>query len=283
MPPFDEPCALVIAHPGHEARIHGWLESARPHVFVLTDGSGTAGRSRIAATGAYLAEFGIARGPLFGRFTDLAIYASVLEQDFELFVRLADELAEALARGGVKRVVGDAAEGFNVTHDVCRLLVNSAVEMAGGAGAIENYDFAVVGRPDECPETLRERAHWLRLDDESFGRKLGSARKYYPELVVEYRDAYEGLGEGPAQDFLKLGSAGARAGGSDAPGFDIFRVECLRPVGVVPDTGAADPRPFYELHGERQVAAGRFGRVIRRREHLLPLAEALARHAGAAH
>lgn len=30
--------ALVVAHPGHELRVYGWLEQARPRVFVLTDG-----------------------------------------------------------------------------------------------------------------------------------------------------------------------------------------------------------------------------------------------------
>ena len=31
--------ALFVAHPGHELRIYGWLERARPQVHVLTDGS----------------------------------------------------------------------------------------------------------------------------------------------------------------------------------------------------------------------------------------------------
>src|SRR5207302_1404403 len=30
--------ALLVAHPGHELRVHGWLERERPLVFVLTDG-----------------------------------------------------------------------------------------------------------------------------------------------------------------------------------------------------------------------------------------------------
>jgi hypothetical protein len=34
------------------------------------------------------------------------------------------------------------------------------------------------------------------------------------------------------------------------------------------------------LHSERQVAAGHYERVIRYREHLLPLADALCEHVG---
>ena len=36
----DACTALVIGHPGHELLVHGWLEVARPIVFVFTDGSG---------------------------------------------------------------------------------------------------------------------------------------------------------------------------------------------------------------------------------------------------
>jgi hypothetical protein len=42
--------ALIIAHPGHEIRVHGWLERAKPVVYVLTDGSGRSGQSRLAST-----------------------------------------------------------------------------------------------------------------------------------------------------------------------------------------------------------------------------------------
>lgn len=38
---------LMIAHPGHELLVHGWLEVAHPRVFVLTDGSGRCAQSRL--------------------------------------------------------------------------------------------------------------------------------------------------------------------------------------------------------------------------------------------
>ena len=36
----EQRAVLVVAHPGHELRVHGWLELARPTVCILTDGSG---------------------------------------------------------------------------------------------------------------------------------------------------------------------------------------------------------------------------------------------------
>jgi hypothetical protein len=47
-----------VAHPGHELRVFGWLHAARPRVFVLTDGSGRTGRSRLPSTTRILREAG---------------------------------------------------------------------------------------------------------------------------------------------------------------------------------------------------------------------------------
>src|SRR5438105_11481135 len=60
-------------------------------------------------------------------------------------------------------VVGDAIEGYNTTHDVCRLMINCAVEAANRSNyhQIANYEYPVVNRPDCCPRDLHDRAIWL--------------------------------------------------------------------------------------------------------------------------
>lgn len=275
------PTALVVAHPGHEVRVYGWLELTRPLVFILTDGSGRAGESRLPATTRLLAEIGSRRGPVYGRFTERAFYDSVLNQELPFFLRLAEELAAAFGREGIERVAGDAAEGYNSTHDVCRLLVNAAVEMANRSGSarIANYDFPVAGNPDACPEALRAEALRVHLDDDAFARKLAAARKYYPELLAEVQEAYGG-GGGPLLEYLRA-EADAPVHPPGGGALEVFRVECLRPVRGTGRYGElfSEP-PFYERYGERQVAAGLFERVIRYREHLVPVAESLRRHAG---
>jgi hypothetical protein len=52
-----ERALLVVAHPGHELRLFGWLSYARADVLVLTDGSGRSARPRI--NGTYLSLRGI--------------------------------------------------------------------------------------------------------------------------------------------------------------------------------------------------------------------------------
>src|SRR6476646_5399321 len=113
---MDRRAALVVAHPGHELRVHRWVELARPVVYVLTDGSGHTGRSRLAATSELLARAGARPGPLYGRLADRELYRALLAGDLELFAGLAEELAESLLREEIGIVAGDAVEGFNPGH-----------------------------------------------------------------------------------------------------------------------------------------------------------------------
>jgi hypothetical protein len=62
--------------------------------------------------------------------------------------------------------------------------------------------------------------------------------------------------------------------GTKLQGLDMFRVECLRPAGLgeAPFEGQ---KPFYEVWREGKVKAGHYSQVIRYRDHLRPLEEAL--------
>src|SRR4051794_7329307 len=201
--------ALVVAHPGHELRVHGWLERARPRVFVLTDGSGRTSASRLPSTAAVVAGAGAGTGPIFGRFTDAAFYNAVLGRDWSLFTGLAGELARALADDDVHYVVGDAAEGYNPTHDVCRLLIDAAVRVAARTldRPVHNYAFNLVGRPGNSQETEAD-AFCLSIGREALARKLQVARGY-AEMAGEVTAAL------------------------DAWGADAFAVECFRAAGHV--------------------------------------------------
>jgi hypothetical protein len=44
------PPALIVAHPGHELVILGWVEANHPLVTIFTDGSGRGGVSRLPST-----------------------------------------------------------------------------------------------------------------------------------------------------------------------------------------------------------------------------------------
>src|SRR5439155_2029574 len=96
--PFPSPptvlgrrAALVVAHPGHELRVHGWLERARPLTFVLTDGSASTGRPRLDSTTVVLTRVGARPGSIYGRFSDAAFYQALLAYRFDEFDHLVDE------------------------------------------------------------------------------------------------------------------------------------------------------------------------------------------------
>ncbi len=275
------PPTLIVAHPGHEIRLHGWLEINKPSVFILTDGSGRAGRSRLGATRSYLETIGSQSGSIFGRFTDQRIYQTIIDHNFGFFIDLADELSDALLAEPPAYVVGDALEGYNTTHDVCRLLINCAVEQVNRSGRqMMNYDYAVVNRPDSCPADLCERAISLHLDEPTFKRKITAAQTFYPELLAEVEESLKESSQGALRIYLdRFGEAGS-AHGTDPGGLEMFRTECLRPVSREWEAARAFEAkvPFYESVGEMQVAAGYYRQVIRHNEHMLPLAQALSEH-----
>ena len=291
--------ALVVAHPSHELLVHGWLQSSRPRVFVLTDGSGRSGFSRLTQTTSLLDQAGAEPGSIYGRLTDLEAYAAILNHDVSFFALLVEELSEVFVSERIDYVVGDAAEGYNTVHDITRIIIGAAVELAARRHCrrIENFDFAVVGPPATCPVELHEKAIWLHLDEKTFAAKVAAARAYSPKLNDDIEAALGGAPFNGVKRFSRPQMSGdvddelsvvtdeiLRAPALEESlqgvtrGFTLndFHVECLRPVnnrdGVVRQS---DEPPFYELYGAKLVAAGRYAQAIRYREHMLPLAEAI--------
>jgi hypothetical protein len=241
---------LVVAHPGHELRVHGWLERARPEVWVLTDGSGHGAHGRLSSTAQLLARAGATPGAIFGRLSDREAYSLMMERDVDAVAGLVEELAAALVAQQVDYVAGDACEGFNPVHDLCRLLADTAVLVARqrGGRAIGDFEFALEGAPDW--RGGGEELAW-ELDDEALARKLAAARDY-PELVDEVERA------------LSLHGADA---------FRRERLHAVEPLRTL--AGRFDGKPQYERFGEERVAAGLYSRVLRYEEHYAPLTAAL--------
>jgi hypothetical protein len=247
-----------------------------------------------------LSRVGATQGSIYGRLSDLNVYAAILNRDVDLFIPIVEELARQFVEHRIEYVVGDAAEGYSVTHDTCRVMIGAAVDIAEHRYGhhVENFDFVVVGPPEECPDDLRDEAIWLKLDDEAFGRKVKAALGYTPKLAKDVEAALAGE---PFRGVLRFSqpqlagdvdvevSTSVHASVTSHPQLkkqhhqlvdglplDAYRVECLRPVDN--DAGThwtTSIRPFYELYGEKLVAAGRYEKVIRYEEHMLPLAQAI--------
>jgi hypothetical protein len=269
--------ALLIAHPGHELAVHGWLEKTRPDVFVLTDGSGRSGMSRIHSSSKVLQSAGAMPGAIYGRYSETDVYRALLEQKTDLFVSLTEELAQALIQGSFDSVAGDMAEGFNPVHDVWRMMINTAVAKVKRQTGKElsNYDFSLFNRQDvhDVPGQVGAR---VELDASAFMRKLAASQSY-PELLPEIAAAIYGKMDDPIFTHPALKERVQKLLGS--LGLDAFHVEFLRQLADCQNeevNPVQDP-PFYEIYGETLVTEGRYASVLRYSTHLLPVADALLR------
>jgi hypothetical protein len=300
LPSLSARAALVVAHPSHELRVHGWLEQTKSYVCVLTDGAGRSGEPRLSRTTEVLSNCGATPGAIYGRLSDLEVYAAILDGDAKLFGDLVAELAQVFVDEQIDYVVGDAAEGYSVTHDICRIMIGAAVNLAEREHGhrVANFDFLVVGPPDECASELSDEAIRLQLDDEAFDRKVKAALAYTPKLAADVEAALAGAPFRGVRRFSEpqlAGEVDVELSGTvleelesrpllkaqlrdmlDGVPIEAFRVECLRPARNNSGTDwTIDDPPFYELYGEKLVAAGRYEKVIRFREHMLPLAQAI--------
>jgi hypothetical protein len=271
---------LVVAHPGHELRVHSWLETARPQVWILTDGSGRSQHSRIDSTTNVLKATGATRGPVYGQMTDVSLYNAVLSFEYRKFTDIVDQLVDALMRDDIDCVAGDAEEGYNPAHDVCRFVINAAIQMVKRRASkqIVNYDFTLAGEPVPLYSMSPQLNDvLLHLDEHAFQRKLLAAQNY-PELQAEVEAALKGPGHETFRDYPHL-VARARSMFGVAEVAD-FRVEHLRAVDApsASTNSFNSTAPFYESYGEKQVREGHYTRVLRFKQHMLPLAHALDAH-----
>ena len=246
--------AVVVAHPGHELVIYHWIEQHHPMYCCLTDGSGGDATSRLTSTTRLLKTVGASVGPIYGRYPDTHLYRLLLDRRVDVFVALANELATAFDEARVECVAGDAVEGFNPVHDVCRLIVDGAVGIIRRRTGreVRNYDFPLHGPP----QPPRPGSIVVRLDEAALERKLTAARAY-PEMRAEVDAA--------------LGRFGREA----------FAMECLGPAATGWHASRFEQeQPDYERYGATRVTEGRYSEIIRYRDHVHPVAMAIKDAAG---
>src|SRR3954451_5472162 len=78
-PPF-----LLVAHPGHELLLQGWISLTKPAVHVLTTGPGPPAEPRLDRTADLLRELGAKPGAISDRLTDRQAYALITERNSAL-------------------------------------------------------------------------------------------------------------------------------------------------------------------------------------------------------
>jgi len=250
---------LIIGHPGHEIRCHGWMSRHRPVVHVLTSGGGAPKAGRTESTRKTVEGAGARCGRLFGSFADQEIYAFMLKGEAGPLATWAESIASEIAGCSPTTIITDMVEGYNSSHDLLAYLVDAALTKAAEHGGFRPKVLCqpLMGRPDQAWQGRLKPTDILTLDEDAYAAKLDAAGAY-PELKSEVEHAL-------------------RESGPDA-----FRTEAYyeTPRGETLLTTLPDPKPYYETFGEEQVRRGKYAHVIRHQEHLLPLARAVRRRMG---
>jgi hypothetical protein len=249
-------CVLIVSHPGHELRILGWVARMQPLVLALTDGSGHTGQCRLAASKEFLQRAGCIQSKFYGRYSDREFYNKILEQDFDFFLGLSETIAQLLIEHNAETVVGDAIEGYNPSHDLCRLIIDRAVCRAETElkRTINNFTFPLEGHPS--PEPSDENSMMITLSSAELSAKLTESQVYAKladgMLVSEIAASLSKYGDKAFEKevFSSSNSGLALANFEQVP-------------------------PFYDKYGEQQVRAGIYRTAINFREHILPISRML--------
>lgn len=284
--------ALTIAHPGHELRLHGFLEQARPFVFILTDGSHRTGQDMMMDSIKSISKAiknGIQTVPGdnswnrvfmydfpenqqgYEHVKDSQIYYELLNQRTDFFVLFINLIAKNLVKYKIDYLISDSSEGTNVCHEITRMMAEIAVQRVKkktGKEIIE-YDFAI-DKPFN--EDINDECIRIQLEDEAVERKLDAILKYQLALtdlkpnvsldlnvIVELRKMPDGINH--IKQMLKDINS------------DFFRNEYLHPLKL--QVQHDRPKPLYETIGEKAVADGKYTEVITHEKHLEPLRKKL--------
>lgn len=241
---------LFVGHPGHELLAYKFLKDYKPDVIFLTTGSGNKDQPRIAGSVDLVESLGLKVYQPFAPFTDRQIYDLIMGGDFEAFDKVRDALKNFILEHNIQRVVGDALEGFNPSHDLCRYIINSTVKVLE-PGSVLNYDFLQdeVFRNADFEEGTSDII--LKLNDGEMESKLGACRAY-GQLKFEVDRFF------------------------DRYGADFFKLEYFRKINDLDQICTwQGEMPFYEVHGRKRVEEGIYAQTLLFENHMKPLAEFL--------
>lgn len=178
-------------------------------------------------------------------FTDVDLYAAMLSGDPAAVASVTLQLCDELIARGIRRVVVDAFEFYNPSHDLCAVMARLAVARAEAVTgtAIERCDYAVTVASSGEGEVID-------LDPVDVDRKLAAAYAF-ENLTFDVNLLLEKVGI-----------------------HDLER-EIVRPLMDDALLPIPHTKPLYEIHGEERVAQGRYSRVLRYEEHFVPFVQKL--------
>ena len=243
--------ALIIGHPGHELRAFKILKDLKPDVYILTDGSGQNNVSRLHQSIKLIESLGASYKNTFKPFTDKELYTIILTGNLTKIKQVKTELLKLVKDNEYNEIYGDALEGFNPTHDICRYLINGIVrnlEKSNPSKTILNYDFVLEKAPNVLSQKSNINNLFFELSPLELEMKI-KASLNYPELKIEIEMAIERFG------------------------INAFSRECYsRITDLKQISNWENQQPYYEEIGKKRVASGIYKNCIEFEKHMQPIA-----------
>lgn len=231
---------LILAHPGHELRIHHWLELAKPRVYLLTDGSGGRQGARTEYSRRIVEAAGGTPGSVFGEIPDAAWYSALLAGDQTFFLDVLARIRADIGNAEEVQVVSDAIDGYNPVHDLAFVFGSALNRLLQGTR--KGHQQLCSAAIPNVPGTLRME---IELDRAAQARKKAAIENYVP-LADEARLI---LARDP----------------------DCLKRERL--ITQEPDSTAQAPE--WERIGQDRVSKGLYDRCITYKDHVQPIVRLL--------
>ncbi|MDX8481246.1 hypothetical protein RFN28_22690 [Mesorhizobium sp. VK24D] len=232
---------LVLAHPGHELRIHHWLEREKPRVYLLTDGSGGRQMARTRYSRDLVEAAGATPGAVFGDIPDAVWYEALLAQNSDFFIDVLTKIHMDLASAKNLQIVSDAVDGYNPMHDLAYAYGRALTALLKKTAKVARH-LCSAAVPNVAGAVELE----IQLDRAARARKVAAVENYAP-LADEARRILE----------------------RDPQCFDRERL-------ISQHFDWNGPwAPEWELIGKQRVAAGIYRRCISYKDNVQPVAQRL--------
>tara|TARA_R110000850_G_scaffold27268_9_gene77133 strand:- start:200 stop:970 length:771 start_codon:yes stop_codon:yes gene_type:complete len=243
---------IVIGHPGHELGCLHFAALNSCRFYCVSDGAGATGVSRHQLCHQALVDEGHdGYVNLESIISEPTLFSSILESDDTPWIELVSALRRHIDEFQPDILLCDGYEGYNPVHDLTAFCaLNSSRQLPS----------VTIPLTKETVEQGKAHPDDLTVDADS---KMAAAKRAYA-LKLQSR-----IPEIP-QDDLSLTSYSTRSETfrhQKSPTLDLEAFEFAQ-------------TPFYEKHGDRRVAEGKYTERIGFRSHVKPLMRAILKKTG---
>lgn len=273
--------ALLIAHPGDELKLFGFINQAKPYLFILTDGSGRTRPATLNDTWRILNSIFPESGDIFymmtqqdkekhGYINNYLLYQEILNKQESFFAVYINQIVYNLSEKNIDYLVVNSREEYNPINELCRIMAEIAVKLVerGKGKKIMLYEFPVIkpyneGINDGCirinldEELMKKKLYWISRYDSSVLDDLKLNVRIDKNAILNLKEMPGGLEE--VENILL----------QVAP--DFLKNEYLFPY-IYKESSE---KPFYEIYAERLVNSGIYMEAITYKSHILPIKKRL--------